>query len=94
MEELRKIERVAKPDIKLYVGEAYVGQTLLEQVAEFKEIIGIDGFILTKIDTDAKGGTAISLLYKMKKPIVFVGTGQGYDDMEEFTPEFVLKRII
>lgn len=94
MEELRKIERVAKPDLKLYVGEAYVGQTLLEQVDEFKEIVGIDGFILTKIDTDAKGGTAISLLYKTKKPILFVGTGQGYDDFEEFTPHFVLERII
>jgi len=94
MEELRKIERVAKPDLKLYVGEAYVGQTLLDQVAEFKEIVGIDGFILTKIDTDAKGGTAISLLYKMKKPILFVGTGQGYDDFKEFTPEFILERII
>jgi len=94
MEELRKIERVAKPDLKLYVGEAYVGQTLLEQVAEFQEIVGIDGFILTKIDTDAKGGTAISLLYKTKKPILFVGTGQGYDDFKEFTPEFILERII
>ena len=94
MEELRKIERVAKPDLKLYVGEAYVGQTLLEQVNEFSEIVGIDGFILTKIDTDAKGGTAISLLYKTKKPILFVGTGQGYDDFKEFTPEFILERII
>ncbi|MFA6419350.1 MAG: signal recognition particle-docking protein FtsY [archaeon] len=94
MEELRKIERVAKPDLKLYVGEAYVGQTPLDQVEEFKSIVGIDGFILTKIDTDAKGGTAISLLYKMKKPILFVGTGQGYDDFEEFTPEFILERII
>lgn len=94
MEELRKIERVAKPDLRIYVGEAYVGQALLEQVAEFEEMIGIDGFILTKIDTDAKGGTAISLLYKMKKPIVFVGTGQGYDDFKEFTPQFVLERII
>ncbi|MFA5931160.1 MAG: signal recognition particle-docking protein FtsY [archaeon] len=94
MEELRKIERVAKPDLKIYVGEAYVGQTLLDQVEEFKTIVGIDGFILTKIDTDAKGGTAISLLYKMKKPILFVGTGQGYDDFKEFTPEFILGRII
>lgn len=94
MEELRKIERVAKPDLKIYVGEAYVGQTLLDQVEEFKTIVGIDGFILTKIDTDAKGGTAISLLYKMKKPILFVGTGQGYDDFKEFTPEFILERII
>ncbi len=94
MEELRKLERVAKPDLKIYVGEAYVGQGLLEQAEEFKEMIGIDGFILTKIDTDAKGGTAISLVYKMKKPILFVGTGQGYDDLEEFTPEFILERII
>lgn len=94
MEELRKIERVAKPDVKIYVGEAYAGQTLLEQVAEFEEMIGIDGFILTKIDTDAKGGTAISLTYKTKKPIIFVGTGQGYDDFKEFTPNFVLERII
>jgi|GEM_PF-336015 len=94
MEELRKIERVAKPDLKIYVGEAYVGQTLLEQVQEFEEIVGLDGFILTKIDTDAKGGTAISLLYKLKKPIIFVGTGQGYDDFKEFTPEFILERII
>ncbi len=94
MEELRKIERVAKPDMKIYVGEAYVGQTLLEQVQEFEEIVGLDGFILTKIDTDAKGGTAISLLYKLKKPIIFVGTGQGYDDFKEFTPEFILERII
>jgi fused signal recognition particle receptor len=94
MEELRKIERVAKPDLKIFVGEAYAGQSLLEQVEEFKEIIGIDGFILTKIDTDAKGGTAISLLYKTKKPILFVGTGQEYDDFKEFTPKFVLERII
>jgi fused signal recognition particle receptor len=94
MEELRKIERIAKPNYKIFVGEAYVGQGLLEQVKEFEEIIGINGFILTKIDTDAKGGTAISLLYKTKKPIIFVGTGQGYDDFEEFTPKFILERII
>jgi fused signal recognition particle receptor len=94
MEELRKIERIAKPNLKIFVGEAYVGQGLLEQVKEFEEMIGLDGFILTKIDTDAKGGTAISLTYKTKKPIIFVGTGQGYDDFEEFTPKFIIERII
>jgi fused signal recognition particle receptor len=94
MEELKKMERVAKPDLKIYVGEAYAGQGLLDQASEFNEAIGIDGFILTKIDTDAKGGTTISLLYKLKKPILFVGTGQGYDDLREFSPEFILKRII
>jgi len=94
MEELKKLERVAKPDLKIYVGEAYAGQGLLEQATEFNDMVGLDGFILTKIDTDAKGGTTISLLYKLKKPILFVGTGQGYDDLKEFTPEFILNRII
>jgi fused signal recognition particle receptor len=62
MEELKKMGRVISPDFKIYVGEAYTGQGLLEQAKEFDEAAGIDGFILTKIDTDAKGGTTISLL--------------------------------
>jgi fused signal recognition particle receptor len=94
VEELKKIDRVIKPDIKLYVGEAYTGQALLQQASEFNKAIGIDGFILTKIDADAKGGTAISLLYTLKKPIVFIGTGQNYDDLIEFKPEFIIDRII
>ncbi|MFH1391286.1 MAG: signal recognition particle-docking protein FtsY [Candidatus Diapherotrites archaeon] len=94
IEELKKIERVIKPDVKLYVGEAYTGQALLQQATEFDNAIGIDGFILSKIDTDTKGGTAISLLYKLKKPIVFVGTGQRYEDLLEFKPEFIIDRII
>jgi fused signal recognition particle receptor len=94
MEELKKLERVAKPNLKLFIGESYVGQGLLDQVDEFEKIIGIDGYILTKLDTDAKGGTAISLAYKTKKPIIFIGTGQGYDDFEEFSSEYILNRII
>ncbi len=94
MEELKKIQRVVQPNIKIYVGEAYVGQGLIDQAGEFDSVLGIDGFILSKIDTDAKGGTSISLLYKLKKPILYVGTGQGYDDLEEFTPKFILDRII
>jgi len=94
MEELKKIERVVAPNIKIYVGEAYVGQGLLQQASEFDKALGIDAFILSKIDTDAKGGTSISLLHKLKKPILYVGTGQGYEDFEEFSPEFILNRII
>lgn len=94
VEEMKKIERVVKPDLKIYVGEAYTGQALLAQASEFDKAIGLDGFILTKIDTDAKGGTAISLLYTLKKPILFVGMGQGYDDLLEFTPKFIIDRII
>ena len=94
MQELRKIERVAKPDLKIYVGESYSGQSLLGMAEEFDREIGIDAFVLTKIDADAKGGTAISLLYKLKKPILFVGVGQEYKDLAEFSPEFIIDRII
>ncbi len=95
MEELRKIMRVCGECFKIYVGEAYAGQGLLEQARDFDEAAqGIDGFILTKIDADAKGGTTISLLYKMKKPVLFVGTGQGYDDFQVFESRFILDRII
>ena len=92
--ELGKIVRVAKPDLKIYVGEAYTGQALLQQAEEYNKMVnGIDGFILTKIDCDVKGGTTISLLYKLKRPVLFVGTGQEYNDLEEFSSEFILDRI-
>lgn len=94
MGELQKMSRVIKPDLKLYVGEAYTGQALLQQASEYEKAAGIDGFILTKIDCDAKGGTTISLLYKLKKPVLFVGTGQEYKDLQPFTPEFIVKRVI
>ncbi len=94
MQELKKIERIASPDLKIYVGESYTGQSLVEMSSEFNDTIGIDGFILTKIDTDAKGGTAISLTYKIKKPILYVGTGQEYEDFEEFDTKFIIERII
>lgn len=94
VEELKKLERVAKPDLKVFVGESYAGQMLLSQAQEFNTAVKIDAFILTKIDVDSKGGTAISLLYSLKKPIIFVGTGQGYDNLEKFTPEFIVEKII
>jgi fused signal recognition particle receptor len=94
MEELKKIVRVAKPDLKIYIGEAFTGQALLHQAKEFNETLGIDAFILTKIDADAKGGTAISLLYSLKKPILFVGIGQGYEDLQKFEPKFITERVV
>ncbi|MFH1545152.1 MAG: signal recognition particle-docking protein FtsY [archaeon] len=94
MNELKKINRVINPDLKIFVGEAMSGNALLEQATQFNEWIGIDAFILTKIDCDAKGGTGISLLYKLKKPILFVGTGQGYGDLVEFTPRFIIDRVV
>ncbi|MBI2597691.1 MAG: signal recognition particle-docking protein FtsY [Candidatus Diapherotrites archaeon] len=92
--ELKKIEKVSKPSIKIFVGESYVGQNLLHQAREFEKEIGLDGFVLTKMDVDSKGGAAISLLHSLKKPIIFAGTGQKYSDLIEFKPEFILNKII
>jgi fused signal recognition particle receptor len=94
LNELKKIDRVIKPDLKLFVGEAMAGNALLEQAKQFNEWIGIDGFILTKIDTDTKGGTIISLLHQLKKPVLFIGTGQNYEDLVEFKPEFIIERVV
>lgn len=92
--ELKKMDRVIKPDLKIFIGEALAGKSLLNQVMEFNKEIGLNGFILSKIDTDAKGGTAISLLHNLHKPILFVGTGQEYKDLAEFSPRFILDRIL
>ncbi|MBN1160060.1 MAG: signal recognition particle-docking protein FtsY [Candidatus Diapherotrites archaeon] len=94
MDELGKVNRVAKPNLKIFVGEALAGQALIDQVETFKEKIGLDGVILTKIDTDVKGGGAISILTKLNLPILYVGTGQKYSDIIRFTPELILDRIL
>jgi len=94
IEELKKMNRVIKPDLKIFVGEAFAGKNLIEQARSFDEAIGIDGFVLSKIDTDAKGGTVLSLLYELKKPVFFIGTGQKYTDLIKFTPQFIIDRIV
>src|SRR3989344_3435962 len=94
MKELEKIIRVCKPDLKLFILEGYAGQASLAQVKEFDKHLSIDGVVLTKMDTDPKGGSALSVLHELKKPIFFIGTGQGYDDLEEFELENVLDKIV
>ena len=94
VEELRKIARVVNPHIKIFVGEAFAGKNLVEQAKEFDNAIGIDAFIITKLDTDAKGGTVLSLLYELKKPILFVGTGQAYTDLMPFSLDEIIERIV
>lgn len=87
MEEMRKIARVAKPDLVIFVGDALTGNDALDQALKFHEAVGIDASILTKADADAKGGAAVSIVYATKRPLIFLGTGQGYDDIVEFDPE-------
>lgn len=94
MKELEKIKRVIKPNLIIYVGESQAGQSIIEQIRKFDEEINIDGVILTKIDTDPKGGIAISILNDLKKPIFYIGTGQEYKDLMPFSPQFIIKRIV
>ncbi len=93
MDEMRKIVRVSKPDLKIFIGESITGNDCVEQAREFNEAVGIDGIILSKADVDEKGGAAISVSYITKKPIIYLGTGQEYDDLKEFEPGMVVKSL-
>ncbi len=94
IEELKKMQRVIKPDLKIFVGESQTGKSLLNQAKAFDEAVSLNGFILTKIDVDTKGGIIISLLSELCKPVFFVGTGQNYEDFEEFSPNFLINKIL
>jgi len=94
MEEIAKINRVVKPDFRMYVGEAIAGNALVEQVREFDRYVGVNGVILTKADVDAKGGTAISVYKATGKPILYMGVGQGEGDLREFDAKWVVGNIV
>ncbi|MBI4146788.1 signal recognition particle-docking protein FtsY [Candidatus Woesearchaeota archaeon] len=93
VDEMKKIVRIAKPDVKIFVGESITGNDCIEQAKKFDEAIGIDGIILAKADVDEKGGAAISVSYVTKKPILFLGMGQEYKDLQPFDKEKLLASI-
>ncbi len=93
LQELEKINRVAKPDTKIFVGESITGNDAVEQVKSFNFAIGIDGIILSKADIDEKGGTALSVGYVTKKPILYLGTGQEYDKIEVFDKQKFIEKL-
>ncbi|MEM3012563.1 MAG: signal recognition particle-docking protein FtsY [Candidatus Hadarchaeales archaeon] len=94
MDEMRKIVRVTKPDLKIFVGDALTGNDAVEQAKTFNQEVGIDGSILCKMDADARGGAALSITHVTGKPILFLGVGQGYEDLVEFRPELILKPLL
>jgi fused signal recognition particle receptor len=94
MNELGKIKRVIDPDLTVLTVDALTGNDAVIQAEEFHKSVGIDGAILTKVDADAKGGAALSVTYVTEKPIVFIGTGQEYEDLEEFSPERFTQMIL
>jgi len=93
MREIEKVAKVTKPDLKIFVGESITGNDATEQAKSFNWAVEIDGIVLTKADIDEKGGTSLSVGYVTKKPILYLGTGQVYDDIEVFDKEKFMKRL-
>ena len=94
MEQLKKICRVTNPDMVVFVDEAIAGNDAVERAKRFNELIGIDASILTKADIDDKGGAAISIAHSTSKPIIFLGTGQGYENLEKFDANSFVERLL
>lgn len=94
MNELAKIKRVVDPDLTVLTVDSLTGNDAVIQAEEFHKSIGVDATILTKTDADVKGGSALSVTYVTKKPVLFIGTGQEYEDLEEFNPEEFVKLIL
>jgi len=94
MEEMRKIVRVVEPHLKVFVGDALTGNDALDQALRFHGAVGIDGSVLTKVDADAKGGAAVSIIYATRKPILFLGVGQRYEDLMPFDPAWLIDKLV
>ncbi|GAB6285341.1 MAG: hypothetical protein STSR0009_15420 [Methanoregula sp.] len=94
MSQLGKIKRVMNPDLVVYVDEAVAGNDAVVRAAEFERTIGADAVVLTKADMDSRGGAAISIAHTIKKPLMFLGTGQSYDDIIPFSPQQVVEELL
>jgi fused signal recognition particle receptor len=94
MDQMKKIVRVTKPDLLIFVDEAIAGNDAVERARLFNESVAIGGSILTKTDADAKGGSAISIAYITGKPVLFLGVGQTYPDLVKFEPRWLVDRLL
>ena len=93
MNELQKVHRVAQPHLVLFVGDALAGNDAVEQAIEFQRMLKFDGAVLCKLDTDAKGGAALSIAHATGRPIVLAGVGQEYGDLKQFDPDWLLEMM-
>jgi fused signal recognition particle receptor len=94
MNELSKVKRVVKPDLTILTVDSLAGNDAVQQAEEFHKCVGIDATILTKVDADVKGGAALSVTYITQKPILFIGVGQSYKDLEVFDPQKFVNMIL
>lgn len=93
VEELKRIVRVAKPNLKILILDALAGSDALEQAKYFNDLVGYDGVILTKVDADVKGGIVLSLAYELKKPVLYLGTGQDYSDLIPYNSDWFVDKL-
>ncbi len=94
MDELRQIDRIARPDQVYFVCDAMTGQDAVNSAKAFNEALDLNGVILTKMDGDARGGAALSIKSVAQVPIKFIGVGEKLDRLEEFRPEGMAQRIL
>jgi fused signal recognition particle receptor len=94
MNELVKVKRVVQPDLTVLTLDSLIGNDAVMQAEEFHKSIGVDATILTKVDADVKGGSALSVTYVTQKPILFIGVGQEYKDLELFNPEKFVDMVL
>ena len=94
MNELIKVKRVVQPDLTVLTVDSLIGNDAVMQAEEFNKAVGIDATVLTKVDADVKGGSSLSVTYVTQKPILFIGTGQTYKDLELFNPEKFVNMIL
>ena len=94
MDELQKVHRVTKPHLVIFVADALAGNDAVTQAIEFQRRLTFDGAALCKLDTDARGGAALSISHATGRPIILAGTGQGYDDLEPFDPNWLVDQLL
>lgn len=94
MQELKTVKSLVQPKYKFLMLDAMTGQESLKVAQTFEQEIGFDSVILTKMDSDARGGAAFAFRYQLKKPISFVGIGEKIDDLESFIPERITSRML
>ena len=94
MDELQKMKRVVQPDLTIMILDSLIGNDATEQAMTFNEQVGFDAAVLTKVDADAKGGSSLSVSYLTGKPVIYVGVGQEYKDLQPFDVEWFAERLL
>lgn len=94
MDELQKMKRVVQPDFTIMILDSLIGNDATEQAMTFNEQVGFDAAVLTKVDADAKGGSSLSVSYLTGKPVIYVGVGQEYKDLQPFDVEWFAERLL